>query len=268
MEHHFKRRLQSSFSRSASTYAAYAAVQKKAGKELISGILPHLSSLTKKRFYGERVQALDVGCGPQLFLHELLLLLPALHYFGLDISHEMLQEAEKKASPYSSFIQGDMENLPFSSGSFHLLLSSSAYQWGEREHFPWVREAERVLKTGGIFGFTMMISPTMESFYQAFKKVQKTDKPLHEYPDITLLQRELKQGFTSLEEKRIHLVERYENLKAFLKSIQKTGAVSPESSSFTLTPGKFRTLEEKLLNKEGFIDIDYFFTLHILAKKG
>ncbi len=261
----FKKKLQKSFSKSAQSYNAYALSQQKAGKELIASLLPHLSSL-QTGCSKERISALEVGCGPQLLLHEQPLLLPSASLYGLDFSFQMLEEAKKRTKPRVSFVQGDMDALPFSDESIQLLLSSSTYQWGGGNSPLWLQEAGRVLKKRGLFAYTMMIAPSMKSFYTAWLQLFKTNTTLHEYPEQSMVQKETEKLFIPLEEKRIHLIQRYSSLKDFLKSIQKTGAVSPKSDKFTLTPQRYRTLEKALQNDEGNIDIDYHFSLSVLKR--
>jgi SAM-dependent methyltransferase len=93
---------------------------------------------------------LDVGCGPGYVsaVAEEKGAIP----LGLDFSSEMIAVA-KKMFPRIEFRQGDAQNLPFADASFDRVLASFALlHLADPERA--CAEACRVLKPGGIFGFT------------------------------------------------------------------------------------------------------------------
>ncbi|HYV95085.1 MAG TPA: methyltransferase domain-containing protein [Chitinophagales bacterium] len=121
------------------------------------------SSLTKKYIepllnsIGEikGMKLLDVACGPgyvsDAALHK------GAHPTGIDFSKEMISIAKKKY-PEVEFIVGDAQSLPFTIESFDCV----AMNFGLL-HLPdpdqALREANRVLKNEGRFGFTVWAPP-------------------------------------------------------------------------------------------------------------
>jgi ubiquinone/menaquinone biosynthesis C-methylase UbiE len=73
--------------------------------------------------YGLRAGArvLDVGCGKAFLLYELQQAVPGLEVAGLDISAYALAHAKEEIRPYLTL--GDASRLPYSDGSFDLVIS-------------------------------------------------------------------------------------------------------------------------------------------------
>ena len=93
---------------------------------------------------------LDVGCGPGYV--SAAAAERGAKPIGLDFSKEMIAIATKMF-PRIEFREGDAQNLPFKDGSFDRVVANFALlHLAEPERA--MREANRVLKTGGRFGFT------------------------------------------------------------------------------------------------------------------
>ena len=92
---------------------------------------------------------LDVGCGTGEILNIIKTLYPAVSLFGIDISKEMLKQAEEKGLNNSTLFLGDAENLPFENERFDLLICTDSFH-----HYPnpqrAIDEFYRVLRVGGI----------------------------------------------------------------------------------------------------------------------
>ncbi len=99
---------------------------------------------------GERV--LDVGCGTGLFLKSLAAGYEGLALTGLDLSEHMLSQARQGARPGRSaapaFVQGSVYELPFTDGSFDVVLNSISSHF-YLEPVRAFREIRRVLAPGG-----------------------------------------------------------------------------------------------------------------------
>jgi ubiquinone/menaquinone biosynthesis C-methylase UbiE len=109
--------------------------------------IPHLLDATQ---VSAKMSILDVGCGPGYASAAAAErgATPA----GLDFSKEMIAIA-KKMFPKIEFREGDAQNLPFSDASFDRVVSNFALlHLAEPERA--ILEANRVLKSGGRFGFT------------------------------------------------------------------------------------------------------------------
>jgi len=100
-------------------------------------------------------QAADLGCGPGFLVLELARQSPQLHVTGIDISDEMLTEADaisrgSSASHRVSFKKGDVEELPLEDGSMDLVVSTlSLHHWSDPVAV--LNEVARVLRPGGSF---------------------------------------------------------------------------------------------------------------------
>jgi SAM-dependent methyltransferase len=103
---------------------------------------------------------LDVGCGPG-YVSAAAAERGAVP-IGLDFSEEMIAIA-KRMFPAIEFRQGDAQNLPFDDATFDRVAANFALLHVANPERV-CREANRVLKSGGKFGFTVW-APATESPY-------------------------------------------------------------------------------------------------------
>jgi len=102
-----------------------------------------------------RGKAVDLGCGPGYLAVEMAQQAPELRVTGVDLSNEMLAEAEDYAQRQNmaqsvSFRSGDVQELPFADGSVDLVVSTlSLHHW--RDPVAALDEVARVLRPGGSF---------------------------------------------------------------------------------------------------------------------
>jgi ubiquinone/menaquinone biosynthesis C-methylase UbiE len=102
-----------------------------------------------------RGEAVDLGCGPGYLAVEMAREAPELHVTGVDLSDEMLAEAEDYARRHDmdqavSFRKGDVQQIPFADGSVDLVVSTlSLHHWGDPVAV--LNEVARVLRPGGSF---------------------------------------------------------------------------------------------------------------------
>lgn len=99
---------------------------------------------------------LDIGCGNGVILLNLISLGFISKPYGIDISLGMLKECKNNAKKLGGNVflaQGDVEQLPFKSNSFDLIIGHAILH-----HLPSIkmafREVYRLLKPGGICIFT------------------------------------------------------------------------------------------------------------------
>ena len=92
---------------------------------------------------------LDVGCGTG-YLFDLLQKQRPAEYWGLDLSSKMIEVAQSKNIPGTTFIQGKANELPFDDESFDIVVCSQSFH-----HYPYqneaLEEAKRVLRPRGLF---------------------------------------------------------------------------------------------------------------------
>jgi len=102
-----------------------------------------------------RGEAVDLGCGPGYLAVEMARQAPGLHVTGVDLSDEMLAEAEDYARQHGmdqavSFRKGDVQQIPFADGTVDLVVSTlSLHHWSDP--IAVLDEVARVLSPGGSF---------------------------------------------------------------------------------------------------------------------
>lgn len=115
--------------------------------------LPHIEK-------GDRV--LDLGCGNarlRTFLQTDRI--PSGHYFGFDVSEELLKIARSK-HPKDHFFKGDFaEALPFGADNFEWVISIAAFHHllDKKAQKGFLKEVYRTLKPGGHVFITTWILP-------------------------------------------------------------------------------------------------------------
>lgn len=154
-----KRLVAASFSRAAASYDAVAELQRAVGSTLIE-YLP--GDLQAERW-------LDLGSGTGYFSRVLANRFPAGQGVALDIAQGMLHHARPQGGA-SAFVAGDAECLPIRDASFDLIFSSLALQWCD-DFSAVLREAKRVLRAGGVLGFSSLCDGTLHELRDSWERV-------------------------------------------------------------------------------------------------
>lgn len=143
-------RMRGNFSNHAGDYDRYASVQRRVVEILsgrLSGLPLHAGPL------------LDVGTGTGALAAALRCAEPRQQLVIMDIAHGMTRQAVARL-PGVCACDGDARHLPFASGTFAGVVSSSVYQWVGclRTAFA---EVARVLSPGGVFGLALFGEQTL-----------------------------------------------------------------------------------------------------------
>jgi demethylmenaquinone methyltransferase / 2-methoxy-6-polyprenyl-1,4-benzoquinol methylase len=103
---------------------------------------------------GPGLRVLDIGCGTGALEERL----PGCSVVGVDITREMIREAQRKGIPsVESLVLSDGEALPFGDGTFDVVTSCYVVKYTTPSRL--VSEAARVLKPGGRFVLYDFVRP-------------------------------------------------------------------------------------------------------------
>jgi malonyl-CoA O-methyltransferase len=151
----FKARVNLQFSRAAHTYDEAAPLQYQSAQSLAAW-LPELNP-----------QALmDLGTGTGYGMSILQDRYPEANHYGIDLSHAMLQQAQKKHSR-GMWINADFDALPLPTAHLDLIFSNLALQWSP--HLPSsLAEMNRVLDPEGYLLFSTLTAGTAAELKAAF----------------------------------------------------------------------------------------------------
>lgn len=101
---------------------------------------------------------LDVGCGTGEILSAIRKLYPTISLQGIDISQEMLKQAENKKIDNVKLYLGDAEHLSFENDKFDVLICTDSFH-----HYPnpkkAIEEFYRVLKKNGYLLLADFVKP-------------------------------------------------------------------------------------------------------------
>jgi SAM-dependent methyltransferase len=124
-------------------YAREAPAYEERWREYLGATLPPTLEALAPRA-GERL--LDAGCGTGLLLRRIGAEAPETERWGIDLSSKMLRLAREHDAGRLAI--ADVHRLPFRSGSFHAVVSSSSlHHWSRPETA--LLEIRRVLRRGG-----------------------------------------------------------------------------------------------------------------------
>ena len=92
---------------------------------------------------------LDIGCGTG-YLIDMLAKVHEAEYTGVDLSPEMIKQANNKKIKNAKFVEGRSDEIPFDDNTFDIITCSQSFH-----HYPdtdkAMQEAKRVLKPGGLY---------------------------------------------------------------------------------------------------------------------
>jgi len=121
---------------------------------------------------------LEVACGDGRLAERMGDIHPEMAYTGIDLAQSMVDLAKVRC-PNHNFSTGDAEALTFADNSFDIYLSSLCLQIVANPS-KMMQEAYRVLKPGGVAGFSIWGPRNTSSFWNALSKAHDSinDEPL------------------------------------------------------------------------------------------
>jgi malonyl-CoA O-methyltransferase len=213
-------RVRRHFSGSADSYDRHAAVQKTVVERLLA-LLAESGSPAGP--------VLEVGTGTGLLAEGIMALWPGVRPLVSDLAHHMTCHACRRLGGLAA-VDADCRALPFFSGSFNLVCSSSVYQWVTDLKQAFAENA-RVLSPGGRFVFALFGEGTLwelqESYRYAARQAGREVLHLHGFPG----QEQVRQafgvaGFGGIELYQEDLVEYHEEVGDLLRGLKGIGAVN------------------------------------------
>jgi malonyl-CoA O-methyltransferase len=212
-------KVQGSFHRQAADYDSHAVVQGRV-VERLTGLLQS-QGVTPARL-------LDVGAGTGRLLASLRTLYPSAFAVGADLAFGMCCTASASlAGTGVHLVNADAEKLPFASGSFDLVLSTSTFQWLTSLDGAFA-EAKRVLSPGGIFCFALFGEKTLFELRDSYKKVLggAADRSHSFFPQSEVLGALQRAGFCGAQVTSEMEVEYHLDVPDLLRSLKRIGAGS------------------------------------------
>ncbi len=217
-----KQRVAQSFARASKHYEDYAGLQKHVAVELMVALGPIEGTLV------------DLGCGTGFCLEALP---SALDVIGLDLALPMLERARAHYPEYS-WVNADMESLPFADDSVDVFVSSLAIQWcsDERRLFS---EIQRCLKPGGRFLFSSLGPDTLHELSRAWQSADPQYVHVNQFqPPQWLLQCATDSGLTLAEYSQHPQVLQYADVRSLMRDLKGIGAHNVNAGSNRGLTGK------------------------------
>ncbi len=166
-----KRSVRAAFERAAAGYDSAAILQREVCDRM-------LSRLEYIKYMPDVI--LDAGSGTGYGTRKLLMRYPAARMLAIDIARAMHLQARPPVSWWrqlsgtrknqTSYVAGDMEQMPFKDSCTGLVWSNLSLQWCNdiKQTFA---EVHRVLQTGGLFMFSTFGPDTLKELRHAFGKI-------------------------------------------------------------------------------------------------
>ena len=159
-----RQKVRNSFHRQAGDYDGHAVVQARVVGRLI-GLLQTEAPSPKR--------LLDIGAGTGRLLGKLGELYPEALAVGADLAFGMCRASScNLAAKRVQLVNADAESLPFATGSFDLVLSTSTFQWLTSLDRAF-SEVKRVLAPGGLFCFALFGEKTLFELRDSYQAVLK-----------------------------------------------------------------------------------------------
>jgi malonyl-CoA O-methyltransferase len=166
-----RRRLRSNFSAHADEYDTFAAVQKRVIQHLCEQLV---------HFELSPGPLMDIGTGTGALATALHNNYPEQPLLVMDIAHGMTRAASQRL-PLVMACDGDARSLPFTSGAFANIMSSSVYQWVDNLPSAFT-EVARALKPEGSFALALFGEQTLQELRSAHRSAVKVcgqQRPSH-----------------------------------------------------------------------------------------
>lgn len=213
---------QKAFSKAASRYDHFAALQKEIGLEL-------LARIPEKKYQ----HLLDVGMGTGWLIEQCGERFGESSTTGIDYALGMVECAKKRK--IDRVVQAEAENLPFEDNTFDLVISNCVYQWVEDMPKAF-GESARVLERDGDFFFTCFGSATLKELREAFHQHMPQGRgllhPWHLLSKDNIHDTLEKAGFKKINLSSEVKIEKFSDFSALLYWLKAIGANRIKRNAF------------------------------------
>lgn len=226
-----------SFGKAARCYAQHNRLQQQCAATLLHNLPSRLGVV------------LDAGCGPGVNTQALCA--RAATYYGFDLSAGMLAQA-KEQFPQHSWLQGDLEQLPFVPESFDQIYVNLALQWTDCLAGV-LQQLIQCLKPGGTLAFSTVLDGSMAPLGPLFRRVtghSHHNQFLCKSELLTCIQQAILQtqasGSCSHEFHAKHIGIPYVSMREMLYDLKGIGANYQPAGRSRLTRGQLNRVEAEL----------------------
>lgn len=164
-----KQAIAHSFSRAATRYDNFAAVQQRAGRRLLQEMEVVFPQATPKIIA-------DIGCGTGFFIQNLMSHYHPEKLIGVDIAEGMLSVAQHNYQniPNLVWLCEDIDTSSFADQSVDLVYSNFSFQWTDNL-FHLLNTLWRILRPGGLCCFTTLGPKTLVELRESWGMVDNLD---------------------------------------------------------------------------------------------
>lgn len=164
-------KIQRGFSKSAKSYDRFSSLHREIADKLLAQVTkePTPSAL------------LDMGCGTGYLTAKVKDHFPQSKIIGLDFAQDMLKMARRKHEGIA-WVLAEGNNLPFSDGSFDILISNLVYQWAGNLSRAFT-EARRVLSPNGVLACTLFGYNSCQELFQSLDEAKQGALQFTRLPD-------------------------------------------------------------------------------------
>lgn len=231
-----KDRIAQAFSRSAQTYDLAAQVQ--------ADIAAQVAMRAVSPQPPPNPDILEIGCGTGGLTQRLLDGVEGGVFLITDISAQMLMRCQDNISDArASFLQMDGEHPDLGARQFDLIVTSLAIQWFHDLRGGLERLSQH-LKPGGRIVFSTLGEKTFTQWRAAHDALDLSDGMPAFLSTGAITLALPKPGRGRVDEKMIQ--RRYENARAFARTLKTIGANTPAAGHKPLSPKNFRRVSEHL----------------------
>lgn len=217
------KKIAAAFHQRAADYDKHIAVQKRVVENLVRDLRSH-----KELSPGN---ILDVGSGTGSLLSRLSSIWPEASLCGVDLAHNMCLRLAARLGDTCLVLNGNAEQLPLKSGTYDLVVSTSALQWTADLSLA-LHELRRVMKPGAALSLAFFCEGTLCELQRCIREAVGTvcnsrshAERLHKFRSVE----EVEAILSGMDFERVVVnceteTDWYDDLQSLLRSIRNIGA--------------------------------------------